>query len=132
MAQDYRTGRAEAWRTLAQRGVDTAAELSDVLAQKLGAAADPRAKILRKRRWAFRAGLFFTFSTGLWVVVTAVLAAKGIVLVSRGLDVPFGVLHVLWLDLIVVLPAAGVLALVLLGRRPGARAARLAAMAACR
>jgi hypothetical protein len=75
MALDSRTGRAEAWRTLAQRGVDTAAELSDVLAQKLGAAADPRAKILRKRRWAFRAGLFFTFSTGLWVVVTAVLAS---------------------------------------------------------
>jgi hypothetical protein len=75
MALDSRTGRAEAWRTLAQRGVDTAAELSDVLAQKLGAAADPRAKILRKRRWAFRAGLFFTFSTGLWIVVTAVLAS---------------------------------------------------------
>jgi hypothetical protein len=75
MALDSRTGRAEAWHNLAQRGVDTAAELSDVLAQKLGAAADPRAKILRKRRWAFRAGLFFTFSTGLWVVVTAVLAS---------------------------------------------------------
>ena len=64
MALDSRTGRAEAWRTLAQRGVDTAAELSDVLAQKLGAAADPRAKLLRKRRWALRAALFFTFSTG--------------------------------------------------------------------
>ena len=60
---------------MAQRGVDTAAELSDVLAQKLGAAADPRAKMLRKRRWALRAGLFFTFATGLWVVVTAVLAS---------------------------------------------------------
>ncbi len=75
MALRSRTGRAEAWRTLAQRGVDTAAELSDVLAQKLGAAADPRAKMLRKRRWALRAGLFFTFSTGLWIVVTAVLAS---------------------------------------------------------
>jgi hypothetical protein len=38
------TGRPEAWRSLVQRGVDTAAELSDVLAQKLNAAADPRAK----------------------------------------------------------------------------------------
>ena len=75
MAADSRTGRAEAWRTLAQHGVDTAAELADLLAQKLGAAADPRAKILRKRRWAFRAGLFFTFSTGLWIAVTAVLAS---------------------------------------------------------
>ena len=51
--------RPEAWRSLVQRGVDTAAELSDVLAQKLGAAADPRAKQLRKRRWALRLGLFF-------------------------------------------------------------------------
>ena len=43
-----------------QRGVDTAAELSDVVAEKLNAAADPRAKLLRKRRWALRLGLFFT------------------------------------------------------------------------
>ena len=45
-----------------QRGVDTAAEWSDVLAQKLNAAADPRAKLVRKRRWALRLGLFFTVS----------------------------------------------------------------------
>ena len=69
-----RTGRAENWRTLVQRGVDTAAEVSDGLAQKLGAAADPRAKLLRKRRWALRAGWFFAFATGLWTAVTAVLA----------------------------------------------------------
>ena len=31
-----------------QRGVDTAAEWSDVVAEKLNAAADPRAKLLRK------------------------------------------------------------------------------------
>jgi hypothetical protein len=58
-----------------QRGVDTAAELSDVVAQKLAAAADPRAKLLRKRRWALRACWFFTFATGLWIAVTAVLAS---------------------------------------------------------
>jgi hypothetical protein len=75
MAHDSRTGRAEGWRTIVQRGVDTAAELSDVVAQKLGAAADQRAKMLRKRRWALRAGWFFTFSTGLWITVTAVLAS---------------------------------------------------------
>jgi hypothetical protein len=75
MTVDSRTGRTEAWRTLAQRGLDTAAELSDVLAQKLGAAADQRAKLLRKRRWAFRSGVFFTFATGLWIAVTAVLAS---------------------------------------------------------
>lgn len=75
MAADSRSGRREARRTLAQRGVDAAAELTDVVAQKLGAASDPRAKLLRKRRWALRAGVFFTFSTGLWIVVTAVLAS---------------------------------------------------------
>jgi hypothetical protein len=60
---------------LLQRGVDTAAELSAVLAEKLNAAADPRAKLLRKRRWALRLGLFFTVACGFWVLVTAVLAS---------------------------------------------------------
>jgi hypothetical protein len=75
MTMSSRTGRVEAWRTLAQRGVDTAAEFSDLLAEKLSAAADPRAKLLRQRRRAFRLGLFFTFATGFWIVVTAVLAS---------------------------------------------------------
>ena len=48
MSAEPRTGRTEAWRTLVQRGVDNAAEFSDVVAQRLGAAADPRAKLLRK------------------------------------------------------------------------------------
>jgi uncharacterized protein len=39
----------------------------------------------------------------------AVLAAKGIFLVASGLEIPFGVMHVLWLDLVVVVPAAAVL-----------------------
>jgi hypothetical protein len=60
---------------MVQRGVDTAAELSDVVAQKLGAAADPRAKLLRKRRWALRAGWFFTVSSAFWVGVTVLLAS---------------------------------------------------------
>jgi hypothetical protein len=60
---------------LAQRGVDTAAEWSDVLAEKLNAAADPRAKLMRKRRWALRLGLFFTFSSVLWIGVTGLLAS---------------------------------------------------------
>ena len=60
MKQRSTASRPEAWRSLVQRGVDTAAELSDVLAQKLSAAADPRAKQLRKRKWALRLGLFFT------------------------------------------------------------------------
>jgi hypothetical protein len=58
-----------------QRGVDTAAEWSDVLAEKLNAAADPRAKLLRKRRWALRLGIFFTLSSVLWIGVTGLLAS---------------------------------------------------------
>ena len=79
MAADPWTGRQEAWRTLVQRGVDTAAEFSDVVAHRLGAVADPRAKLLRKRRWALRAGVFFTFSTGLWIVATGVLASWDVI-----------------------------------------------------
>ncbi|HEX5910536.1 MAG TPA: metallophosphoesterase [Thermoleophilaceae bacterium] len=40
--------------------------------------------------------------------VLAVLALKGIVMIRLGLNVSFGVIHVLWLDLVVVLPVAGV------------------------
>ncbi|MCZ0726833.1 phage shock envelope stress response protein PspM [Mycolicibacterium iranicum] len=70
-----RTGRPEAWRSMAQRGIDTAAEWSDMVAEKLNAAADPRAKLLRKRRWALRLGWFFTVSAVFWVGVTALLAS---------------------------------------------------------
>ncbi|MGD9620416.1 MAG: hypothetical protein AB7G47_07745 [Mycolicibacterium sp.] len=70
-----RTSRPGTWRSLAQRGVDTAAEWSDLLAEKLNAAADPRAKLLRKRRWAFRLGVFLTASAVFWVGVTALLAS---------------------------------------------------------
>src|SRR3954468_25052596 len=75
MAVNSRAGRPEAWRTLVQRGVDTAAEWSDVLAEKLNAAADPRAKLMRKRRRALRLGLFFTVSCVFWVGVTGLLAS---------------------------------------------------------
>jgi hypothetical protein len=75
MAVKSQAGRPEAWRTLVQRGVDTAAEWSDVLAEKLNAAADPRAKLLRKRRWALRLGVFFTVSSVFWVGVTGLLAS---------------------------------------------------------
>jgi hypothetical protein len=69
------TGRPEVWRSLVQRGVDTAAEWSDVLAEKLNAAADPRAKLMRKRRWALRLGVFFSISCVFWVGVTGLLSA---------------------------------------------------------
>lgn len=70
-----KSGRPEAWRSLAQRGVDTAAEWSDLLATKLNAAADPRAKLLRKRRWALRLAVFFTVSSVFWIGVTGLLAS---------------------------------------------------------
>lgn len=70
-----KTGRPDAWRSLAQRVVDTAADLSGALTEKLSAAADPRAKLLRKRRWALRFGVFFTLSSVFWVLVTALLAS---------------------------------------------------------
>jgi hypothetical protein len=68
------TGRRAGLRTVVQHGVETAADLADGLAQKLGAASDPRAKLLRKRRWALRAGWFFAFATGFWIAVTGLLA----------------------------------------------------------
>ena len=65
------------WRTLLQRGFDTATELSDLVAQKLHAVSDPRARLLRQRRRALRWGLIFTVGTVFWAVVTALLAAWG-------------------------------------------------------
>ncbi len=43
--------------------------------EKLNAAADPRAKLLRKRRWALRLAVFFAVSSVFWVGVTALLAS---------------------------------------------------------
>jgi hypothetical protein len=74
MAMNH-ASRPQAWRSLVQRGVDTAAEWSDTLAEKLNAAADPRAKLLRKRRWALRLALFLTVSSVFWISVTALLAS---------------------------------------------------------
>jgi hypothetical protein len=65
--------RPEAWRSLFQRGVDTAAEVSDVLAQKLNAIADPRAKLLRKRKFALWLALFFTGACLFFIAVTTLL-----------------------------------------------------------
>jgi hypothetical protein len=65
------------WRALLQRGLDTANELSDLVAQKISAAADPRTRLLRRRRRALRWGLIFSAGCLFWAVVTAVLAAWG-------------------------------------------------------
>src|SRR6201997_4627611 len=65
------------WRALLQRGLDTAADLSDAVAQKLSAATDPRARLLRRRRRALRWGLIFAAGCLFWAVVTVLLAAWG-------------------------------------------------------
>jgi hypothetical protein len=65
------------WRALLQRGLDTANELSDLVAQKISAAADPRTRLLRRRRRALRWGLIFSAGCLFWAVVTALLAAWG-------------------------------------------------------
>ena len=62
------------WRALSQRSIDAVSEYADMAAQKLSAVSDPRARLLRKRRWALRLGVFFTVAAVFWVIVTAVLA----------------------------------------------------------
>jgi hypothetical protein len=63
------------WGSLLQRGLDSASEAADVVAHRLSLAADPRARHLRKRKWALRFAVFFTFSSVFWILVTALLAA---------------------------------------------------------
>src|SRR5438270_8886847 len=71
------SGRGAAWRTLLLRGLDTVSDFSELVAQKISAATDPRARLLRRRRRALRWGLIFTAGCVFWAVVTAVLAAWG-------------------------------------------------------
>jgi hypothetical protein len=65
------------WRGLLQRGLDTAADISELVARRISAATDPRARLLRRRRRALRWGLICAAGCLFWVVVTAVLAAWG-------------------------------------------------------
>jgi hypothetical protein len=71
------SGRSATWRTVLLRSLDAASDLSEFVAQKISAATDPRARLLRQRRRALRWGLIFTAGTVFWGVVTAVLAAWG-------------------------------------------------------
>ncbi|MCV7400647.1 hypothetical protein H7K24_10800 [Mycobacterium fragae] len=61
------------WRSLLQRAL----EFSDSVAQRISAATDPRARMLRRRRRALRWGLIFGAGCLFWGVVTALLAAWG-------------------------------------------------------
>jgi hypothetical protein len=65
---------AKQWRAVLQRGIDGASEAADLVAHKLSLAADPRARLLRKRKWALRIGLLFTFATLFCILVTVLLA----------------------------------------------------------
>ncbi len=65
------------WRGLLQRGFDTAADLTDLVANRISAATDPRARLLRRRRRALRWAWIFTGGCVLWGLVTAGLAAWG-------------------------------------------------------
>ncbi|HEU0191523.1 MAG TPA: hypothetical protein VFR17_09675 [Mycobacterium sp.] len=66
---------AGAWRTVLRRGVDAGYRLSDLFAQWVVAAMDPRARLMRQRRRALRWGLIFGAACGFWMLVTAVLAS---------------------------------------------------------
>ena len=65
------------WRALLQRGFGTFADLSDFALRKISAAAEPRARLLRRRRRALRWGVIFAVGTVFWAVVTVLLAAWG-------------------------------------------------------
>jgi hypothetical protein len=71
------SGRSGVWRALLLRGLDVASDISELVAQKISAATDPRERLLRRRRRALRWGLIFSAGCVLWAVVTAILAAWG-------------------------------------------------------
>ena len=65
--------------------------------------------------WALRDGRTGWRLVPAFLAVFVLLAVKGIVLLIAGVEIGFGVMHVLWLDLVVVGPIAG-LTLLVLGR----------------
>jgi uncharacterized protein len=69
--------------------------------------------------WAVRGEPMAARLLAALTAAVALLAAKGIVLLALGVTVPFGVLHVLWLDLVVAIPLAALLLLVLTRRQAG-------------
>lgn len=72
-----KSGQRGPLRAVLQRGLDTIADMSDLVAQKITAATDPRARLLRRRRRALRWAWIFTAGCVFWGLVTAVLAAWG-------------------------------------------------------
>ena len=68
-------GGARAYRSVLQRGIDTASEYADIAADTIRRVADPRARLIRKRRWALRLGIFSAVTCVFWMLVTALLAS---------------------------------------------------------
>jgi hypothetical protein len=64
-------------RALLQYGFATVVDLTGLVADKISAAADPRARQLRRRRRALRWAWIFTAGCVFWALVTAILAAWG-------------------------------------------------------
>ena len=63
------------WPALLRRGVVTGGQFADLVTRWLTAAADPRARLLRRRRRALRWGLVFGAGCLFWVLVTTTLAS---------------------------------------------------------
>ncbi|MEO8814843.1 MAG: hypothetical protein ABI307_14595 [Mycobacterium sp.] len=70
-----RSAQTGSWRAVLQRGFDHGYRLSDALVQWIGAALEPRARMLRQRRRALRWGLIFGAGSAFWLLVTTVLAS---------------------------------------------------------
>jgi len=64
-------------RAVFQHGFDTVVDLTGLVAGRISAAADPRARQLRRRRRALRWAWIFTAGSAFWALVTAILAAWG-------------------------------------------------------
>lgn len=62
-------------RSVVRRGIDFVYQVADGLAQKVGAALEPRARLLRQRRRALRWGLIFGGGCVFWMSATALLAS---------------------------------------------------------
>jgi predicted MPP superfamily phosphohydrolase len=79
--------------------------------------------------WAARGEPLDGRLLGALAVAVAALGLKGLVLLWMGVSAPFGVMHVIWLDLVVAVPLAALLLLALTRRRAG-RLVRAGAVAA--
>jgi predicted MPP superfamily phosphohydrolase len=80
--------------------------------------------------WAVRSEPALPRLAAALAAVAAALAAKGVALLHLGLTVPFGVMHVVWLDLVVAVPLAALVGLALAPAHAG-RGLRAAAVAGC-